>query len=196
MPPSVSAGCVDADVCGEKNRVRWANWFLFCYFVFEICECGMPVGLWSFFLSKLRSGKKPPLTASLWALLSVVIRVFTAVSQLSCFSSLLTLSTQFSLDRILKIRGSFSLGRLNQDRRFMLSRDINRPLLYPPPSSRRSPTSLLLFLLACLVFPLTVPQHGESIWKCFLKGSGECCSWGPCWFWTLRPLISMHWYIA
>lgn len=132
MPPSVSAGCVDADVCGEKNRVRWANWFLFCYFVFEICECGMPVGLWSFFLSKLRSGKKPPLTASLWALLSVVIRVFTAVSQLSCFSSLLTLSTQFSLDQILKIRGSFSLGRLNQDRRFMLSRDINRPLLYPP----------------------------------------------------------------
>lgn len=64
---------------------------------------------------------------------------------------------------------------LNQDRGFMSSRDASHPLLHPL-SSRRSPPSLLLFLLASLAFPLAVLQHGGSIWKCFLKGSGGRCS--------------------
>lgn len=59
-------------------------------------------------------------------------------------------------------------------------RDIRgHPLLNPLPST--SLPSLLLFLLACLEFPLAVRQHGGSIWKCLLKASKGCCSWGPCW---------------
>lgn len=71
------------------------------------------------------------------------------------------------------------MGRRHQDISYMFSRDYNHPLLHPL-SSRRSPPSLQLFLSACQEFPLTVRQHERSIWKCFLKGSGRCCSGGPC----------------
>lgn len=63
---------------------------------------------------------------------------------------------------------------------YIHTRDIRgHPLMHPLPS--RSLPSLLLFLLACLEFPLAVLQHGGSIWKCLLKGSRGCCSWGPYW---------------
>lgn len=48
-------------------------------------------------------------------------------------------------------------------------------LYYIPSPLRRSPPSLMFFLSACLAFPLTVLQHGGSIWTCFPQGSGGCC---------------------
>lgn len=96
-----------------------------------------------------------------------------------------------SKTQILKIRGSFPLTN------WIKIKDLcplgTLAILYNIPlSSRRSPPSPLLFLLACLAFPLTVLQHGGSIWKCFLKGSGRRCSWGPCRLWTRTTVISMH----
>lgn len=64
-------------------------------------------------------------------------------------------------------------------------------LYYIPSPLRRSAPSLMLFLSACLAFPLTVLQHGGSIWKCFPEGSGGCCSQGPCWLRTCRTVISI-----
>lgn len=63
------------------------------------------------------------------------------------------------------------------------------PHSIPPPSST-SPPSFLLFLSACLVFPPTVLQHDGSIWKCLLKGSGECLQKR-----AKLLLDSKHWHI-
>lgn len=174
----VLAGCFGANVC-----VWWANRPCFFVLIWEMwTQCARRDFRLAHDQNEIWLERHPQLH---YHELSYLLSI--KCSQQSVNGLFFHISTQLFWMRSWRFGPYFfTFHRLNQDGHFTPSRDICMSFTPSPCSSRRSPPCLLLFHLACLVFPPTVLQHDGSIWKCLLKGSGEWCSRGPCWLWILN----------
>lgn len=177
---------------GIKNDER--KWFLLCCSVLETCEWDMPVAWWSLLLSKLTSGEKLSLNASLCAHLSAVVWVFTEVRQLTLSIAAHTFHISTRLFWVRSQRYGAHLHSTGWIRKDVL---CSPGMLTVLSFIHHHQDDLLhlcssFFWLAWYFLQLSCSMVRASGSVFF---SEESCSWGLCWFWTLRPLISMHWYI-